>query len=258
MVCLLLPLLSFSVFILLSVRLGKSGLKVSKIILGCMSYGNKPWREWVIDDEEMAIKHIKAAFDAGINVSVLHLLLDVQCLKIPQTFDTANVYSYGESERLLGKAIKAIGVPRERFVILTKVYFLLVPDGVPREEAEKNPDAYGFSNQYGLSRKHIFDSVKASLERLQVEYIDVLQCHRFDNNTPIEETMQALHDVVKAGYVRYIGMSSCYAWQLHMMQSEQHNITFCESKVDQKYRLRNQQQTHPLHFDAKLSFTPLS
>jgi len=80
-------------------------------------------------------------------------------------------------------------------------------------------DEKGFVNQHGLSRKHIFDSVKKSLERLQLDYIDVLQCHRFDPDTPIEETMQALHDVVKAGYVRYIGMSSCYAWQFHIMQN---------------------------------------
>lgn len=83
----------------------------------------------------------------------------------------------------------------------------------------QNKDKAGYVNQYGLSRKHIFDSVKASLERLQLDYIDVLQCHRFDPDTPIEETMQALHDVVKAGYVRYLGMSSCWTWQFHIMQN---------------------------------------
>ncbi|KAF8627038.1 hypothetical protein AX15_004562 [Amanita polypyramis BW_CC] len=82
-----------------------------------------------------------------------------------------------------------------------------------------SPDGKGYVNQYGLSRKHIYDSVKQSLERLQLDYIDVLQCHRFDYNTPIEETMQALHDVVQAGHVRYIGMSSCWAWQFHAMQN---------------------------------------
>lgn len=188
-----------------------------------MSYGNKSWQQWVIEDEEMAINHIKTAFDAGINVSGPHPIFDIQALKALQTFDTANVYSNGESERILGKAIKKIGAPRERFVILTKVYSVIAPDGVSRDEARQNPDAYGLANQYGLSRKHIFDSVKASLERLQLDYIDMLQCHRFDNNTPIEETMQALHDVVKAGYVRYIGMSSCHAWQCHMMQSKQYS-----------------------------------
>ncbi|KAH9890411.1 Aldo/keto reductase [Cubamyces lactineus] len=149
------------------VRLGNSGLKVSKIILGCMSYGSPEWQGWVLGEEE-ALKHIKYAYDQGI-----------------QTFDTANVYSNGLSEIILGKAIKKFNLPREELVIMTK---------------------------------HIFDSVKASLQRLQVDYIDLLQCHRFDYDTPIEETMQALHDVVKAGYVRYIGMSSCYAYQFHQMQ----------------------------------------
>ncbi|KIM20304.1 hypothetical protein M408DRAFT_334032 [Serendipita vermifera MAFF 305830] len=182
------------------VRLGKSGLKVSRIILGCMSFGNKKWRDWVLDEEE-GIKHIKTAFAAGIN-----------------TFDTANAYSDGESERILGKAIKEIGAPRSSFVILTKVYFHCFPEDFP-DSAKKNPEAYGLVNANGLSRKHIFESIQASLERLQLDYVDVLQCHRFDPNTPIEETMQALHDVVQAGYARYIGMSSCAAWQFHMMQN---------------------------------------
>jgi len=130
------------------------------------------------------------------------------------------VYSNGDSERILGKAIKEIGAPRSSFVILTKVYFHVFPEDFP-EEGRKDPEAYGFVNMNGLSRKHIFESIKASLERLQLDYVDVLQCHRFDPNTPIEETMQALHDVVQAGYARYIGMSSCFAWQFHMMQSRQ-------------------------------------
>ncbi|KAH9911939.1 Aldo/keto reductase [Fomitopsis serialis] len=185
------------------VRLGKSGLKVSKIILGCMSYGNKGWSEWVIDDQEEVNKHIKFAYDHGI-----------------QTFDTANVYSNGLSEIMLGKAIKELQLPREELVVLTKVYFPVAPKHDILLYGA-NPAEYGIINQQGLNRKacHIFDSVKKSLERLQVEYIDVLQCHRFDSGTPIEETMQALHDVVQAGYVRYIGMSSCYAYQFHAMQN---------------------------------------
>ncbi|KAK2466534.1 hypothetical protein APHAL10511_001396 [Amanita phalloides] len=182
------------------VRLGNSGLKVSKIILGCMSYGSPEWMPWVLPEDE-SIKHIQAAYEAGIN-----------------TFDTANVYSYGDSEIVLGKAIKQLKLPREEIVIMTKLYSTLA-----RSKSEQlwgaNVDELGYVNQHGLSRKHIFDSVKASLERLQLEYIDVLQCHRFDNETPIEETMQALHDVVQAGYVRYIGMSSCWAWQFHAMQN---------------------------------------
>jgi len=104
---------------------------------------------------------------------------------------------------------------------MTKLFFAVgkVGDKAIWMNTPDELDKRGFVNQNGLSRKHIFDSVKKSLERLQLDYIDVLQCHRFDPNTPIEETMQALHDVVKAGYVRYIGMSSCYAWQFHIMQN---------------------------------------
>ncbi|KAF6757308.1 NADP-dependent oxidoreductase domain-containing protein [Ephemerocybe angulata] len=184
------------------VRLGNSGLKVSKIILGCMSYGTPKWQPWVLDEEE-SLKHIKAAYDAGIN-----------------TFDTANAYSDGVSEKILGKAIKEFKLPREEIVVMTKVYANVKKDFSEQPFREpKELDASGYVNQHGLSRKHIFDSVKLSLERLQLDYIDVLQCHRFDYDTPIEETMQALHDVVKAGYVRYIGMSSCYAYQFHAMQN---------------------------------------
>ncbi|KAF9522114.1 oxidoreductase [Crepidotus variabilis] len=184
------------------VRLGKSGLKVSRIILGTMQYGSHEWQKWVLGKEE-AIKHIKAAYDAGI-----------------QTFDTANTYSNGESEKILGNAIKQLNLPRDEIVVMTKVY-----GTVPKKLSDnfwsngKNPDEYGLVNQHGLSRKHIFESVKHSLERLQLDYIDVLQCHRVDPNTPFEETMQALHDVVKAGFVRYVGMSSCWAWEFHAMQN---------------------------------------
>ncbi|KAH9890406.1 aryl-alcohol dehydrogenase [Cubamyces lactineus] len=192
------------------VRLGNSGLKVSKIILGCMSYGSPAWQEWVLGEEE-AIKHIKFAYDNGI-----------------QTFDTANVYSNGLSEVILGKAIKQLKLPREELVIMTKLFSPVPADpSVNLIALGKKPEEVGIINQHGLNRKHIFDSVKASLERLQLDYIDLLQCHRFDYNTPIEETMQALHDVVKAGYVRYIGMSSCYAYQFHQMQNYAitHNLT---------------------------------
>ncbi|KAI0328029.1 aryl-alcohol dehydrogenase [Cubamyces sp. BRFM 1775] len=192
------------------VRLGNSGLKVSKIILGCMSYGSPGWQEWVLGEEE-AIKHIKFAYDHGI-----------------QTFDTANVYSNGLSEVILGKAIKELKLPREELVIMTKLYNPVPSDpSVNLIALGKKPQEVGIINQHGLNRKHIFDSVKASLQRLQLDYIDLLQCHRFDYNTPIEETMQALHDVVKAGYVRYIGMSSCYAYQFHQMQNYAitHNLT---------------------------------
>ncbi|KAI0713889.1 Aldo/keto reductase [Earliella scabrosa] len=192
------------------VRLGNSGLKVSKIILGCMSYGSPEWQSWVLPEEE-AIKHIKFAYENGI-----------------QSFDTANVYSNGLSEIVLGNAIKKLELPREELVIMTKLYSPVLKDyGSNLWTMGKTAEELGIINQKGLNRKHIFDSVKASLKRLQVDYIDLLQCHRFDPDTPIEETMQALHDVVQAGYVRYIGMSSCWAYQFHAMQNYAmtHNLT---------------------------------
>ncbi|KAF8232491.1 aryl-alcohol dehydrogenase [Tricholoma matsutake] len=178
------------------VRLGNSGLKVSKVILGTMQYGDKDWQQWLLNEEE-AIKHIKTAYDAGI-----------------QTFDTANMYSNGLSEIILGKAIKQLELPRHEIVVMTKVFFTVAREyGTNLVASGQIPEDLGYVNQHGLSRKHIFEAVKASLERLQLDYVDVLQCHRFDPDTPISETMQALHDVVQAGYVRYIGMSSCWAWQ---------------------------------------------
>lgn len=183
------------------VRLGNSGLKVSKVILGCMTYGAE-WAEWLVGEEE-ATKHIKYAYDAGI-----------------QTFDTANVYSNGLSEEILGKAIKQLNLPREEIVVMTKFSGLVGrTPGVKYFNPLQAEQEERFVNQWGTSRKHIFDSVKASLKRLQLDYIDVLQMHRFSGGTPIEETMTALHDLVKQGLVRYIGMSSCYAWQFHAMQN---------------------------------------
>ncbi|KAG8943118.1 hypothetical protein FRC04_003198 [Tulasnella sp. 424] len=180
------------------VRLGKSGLKVSKLILGCMGYGSPEWEPWVLGEAE-GLEQIKAAYDLGINA-----------------FDTADVYSNGLSEVILGKAIKKFNLPREEIVVMTKVWGTVGRAGAPSMlflASQEDLSKQRYTNQQGLSRKHIFDGVKKSLERLQLDYIDLLQCHRFDYNTPIEETMQALHDVVKEGYVRYIGMSSCYAWQ---------------------------------------------
>jgi len=158
--------------------------------------------------EKEGMEHIKFAYDNGVN-----------------TFDTADVYSDGESERILGKALKEYKIPREEVVIMTKVFFAIRDDGGPLIMG--GADELGFVNRHGLSRKHIFAAVKESLKRLDVDYVDVLQCHRFDRDTPIEETMQALHDVVKAGYAHYIGMSSCFAWQFYAMQSYAitHNLT---------------------------------
>ncbi|QRW20635.1 RTA1-like protein [Rhizoctonia solani] len=179
------------------VRLGNSGLKVSRLILGLMSYGQKEWGKWVLGEEE-GIKHIKAAYDAGI-----------------QTFDTADVYSNGESERILGKAIKQLNLPRDEIVVMTKVFNIVRREPGPFLPTVRGDspqaDALGYTNQYGLSRK-AHSSIASCLSIAN-------QCHRFDYQTPIAETMQALHDVVKAGYARYIGMSSCHAYQFHAMQN---------------------------------------
>lgn len=178
--------------------LGASGLKISKIILGCMSYGSKKWADWVEDDEEKILTTIKAAYDAGI-----------------RTFDTANVYSGGLSEILVGKFIKRYNIPREKLVIISKVYFLT---GDP-ESAVRSQDltSVEYINQYGLSRRNIFDSVAASVKRLGTN-IDVLLIHRYDHDTPPAETMEALHDIVKSGSVHYIGASSMRAFEFIRLQ----------------------------------------
>ncbi|KAF7971377.1 hypothetical protein HWV62_21342 [Athelia sp. TMB] len=168
------------------------------------------WQSWVLGEAE-GIAHIKAAYDLGIN-----------------TFDTANAYSNGLSEVILGKAIKDHNLPRDEIVVMTKVWATVArDDSYISLLSPAELDAMRYVNQRGLSRKHIFESVKHSLARLQLDYVDVLQCHRFDPETPIAETMQALHDVVKAGYARYIGMSSCWAWQFQLMQNYAltHNLT---------------------------------
>ncbi|KAG8944225.1 hypothetical protein FRC04_002092 [Tulasnella sp. 424] len=162
-----------------------------------MTYGSSQWASWVLDEAE-GMEHIKAAYDLGIN-----------------TFDTADMYSNGHSEIVLGKAIKKYNLPRDEIVVMTKIWGTVMrnPGDMAFGISEQEMERMRYTNQKGLGRKHIFEGVKHSLERLKLDYIDVLQCHRFDYNTPIEETMHALHDVVKAGLVRYIGMSSCWAWQ---------------------------------------------
>ncbi|KAG8999736.1 hypothetical protein FRB94_014090 [Tulasnella sp. JGI-2019a] len=229
------------------VRLGSSGLKVSRLILGCMSYGTSQWLKWVLDEEE-SIKHIKAAYDLGIN-----------------TFDTANLYSNGVSEIVLGKAIKQHNLPRDELVVMTKVYYPLDIDkqGNPTNAlSEEEKKTQRLTNQQGLSRKHIFESIKHSLERLQLDYVDVLQCHRFDPDTPVAETMQALNDVVKAGYARYIGMSSCYAWQFQKMQNyaRQHGLVefiSMQNFYNALYREEEREMT-PLLQDLGVGMIPWS
>ena len=160
------------------VNLGRTGLKVSRICLGAMTYGTPKWREWVLSEEDSR-PFVRRALELGITF-----------------FDTADMYSLGASEEVLGRALKDYA-KRDQVVVATKVYF-------PMGEAP---------NQGGLSRKHIMDAIDASLRRLGVDYVDLYQIHRWDYETPIEETLEALHDVVKSGKARYIGASSMYAWQ---------------------------------------------
>ncbi|MBS0469522.1 MAG: aldo/keto reductase [Proteobacteria bacterium] len=159
-------------------RLGTTGLKVSRICLGCMTYGSPNWRDWVLAEEE-ARPFIKCALESGINF-----------------FDTADVYSVGRSEEIVGKAMKDFA-RRDQVVLATKVCGVMSDD----------------VNDRGLSRKHIMASIDNSLRRLGTDFVDLYQIHRFDPTTPIEETVEALHDIVKAGKARYIGASSMYAWQ---------------------------------------------
>ena len=165
------------------VNLGSTGLKVSRICLGTMTYGSKKWREWVLEEEESR-PFIKSAFEAGINF-----------------FDTADVYSVGVSEEILGKALKDFGPSRDRLVIATKVFNAMGDD----------------PNQRGLSRKHIHHAIDDSLRRLKTDYVDLYQIHRFDAETPMEETLEALDEIVRAGKALYIGASSMYAWQFAQM-----------------------------------------
>jgi aryl-alcohol dehydrogenase (NADP+) len=158
--------------------LGKTGLQVSRICLGMMTYGDPNWREWTLSEDE-ARPFVKRAFEAGINF-----------------FDTANMYSLGVSEEVTGRLLKEFA-QREDVVIATKVYW---------------PMADGPNNR-GLSRKHVMDSIHASLRRLGTDYVDLYYIHRWDYQTPIEETLETLNDLVRQGKVRYLGASSMFAWQ---------------------------------------------
>ncbi len=159
-------------------NLGSSGLKVSRLCLGCMSFGSG--FDWMVP-EDVSFAIVRKALDHGINF-----------------FDTADVYSAGESEQILGRALKTFGVKREDVVVATKVYQPMGPG----------------PNDRGLSRKHIFHSIDGSLGRLGLDHVDLYQIHRFDLETPVEETLEALTDLIKAGKVRYIGASTMAAWQL--------------------------------------------
>jgi 1-deoxyxylulose-5-phosphate synthase len=166
------------------VRLGATGLKVSRICLGMMSYGSTQWREWVLDYDG-AEPIVRRAVELGVTF-----------------FDTADVYSTGASEEVTGKLLDTLFARRDDYVLATKV-FNAMGDG---------------PNDRGLSRKHIMASIDDSLRRLGTDHVDLYQIHRWDYDTPIEETMQALHDVVQAGKARYIGASSMWAWQFAKAQ----------------------------------------
>jgi aryl-alcohol dehydrogenase (NADP+) len=177
------------------VNLGKTGLKVSRICLGMMTYGTSQWRPWILDEAD-ARPIVQRAVELGVNF-----------------FDTADMYSAGASEELTGKFLREF-TRRDEVVLATKVFFPvdLAFQGGFADSAPPPP------NTAGLSRKHILAALEASLTRLKVDYIDLYQIHRWDYQTPIEETMETLHDLVKSGKVRYIGASSMWAWQFAKAQ----------------------------------------
>jgi aryl-alcohol dehydrogenase (NADP+) len=162
-------------------NLGRTGVSVSRLCLGMMTYGSKAWRDWVLE-YDAALPFVARALEAGINF-----------------FDTADVYSNGASEEVLGRALRELGVDREDVVIATKCF---------------NGTHDRRRNRWGLSRKHVIAACDASLRRLGTEYIDLYQIHRHDARTPIEETIDALDSLVRAGKVRYLGASSMFAWQM--------------------------------------------
>ena len=208
------------------VRLGNTGLKVSPICLGTMTYGDPKWRDWVLD-EQASRPFIKRALEAGINF-----------------FDTADMYSHGVSEEVVGRALKDFADKREAYVLATKVFFAL--DG----------------RHGGLSRKHIMHAIDDSLRRLGTDHVDLYQIHRFDNHTPIEETIEALHDVVKAGKARYIGASSMHAWQFakYLSTAEKMGMTKFVS-MQNFYNLvyrEEEREMLPLCRDAGIGVIPWS
>jgi len=211
------------------VKLGITGLEVSRICLGCMGFGDvkSGFHEWVVD-ENQSREVIKHALDLGINF-----------------FDTANVYSAGTSEEYLGRALKDFA-DRDKVVIATKVNFRM----------------HDRPNGAGLSRKAIMSEVEKSLKRLQTDYIDLYIIHRWDYNTPIEETMEALHDLVKSGKVRYIGASAMYAWQFQKAQyvAEKNGWTKFVS-MQNHYNLiyrEDERELIPFCIDSKIALTPYS
>ncbi|MET0329988.1 MAG: aldo/keto reductase, partial [Dyella sp.] len=211
------------------VNLGRTGLKVSRLTLGCMTYGdpNRGMHTWTLD-EENSRPLIRQALDAGINF-----------------FDTANGYSDGSSEEIVGRALREF-TRRDEVVIATKVF-------LPMRQGP---------NGGGLSRKAIMSEIDASLKRLGTDYVDLYQIHRWDHDTPIEETLEALHDIVKAGKVRYLGASSMYAWQFSKAQylAERHGWTRFVS-MQNHYNLlyrEEEREMMPLCADQGVAVLPWS
>jgi aryl-alcohol dehydrogenase-like predicted oxidoreductase len=209
-------------------RLGSTGLQVSRICLGTMTYGSKKWREWVLEEEESR-PFIKRAIELGINF-----------------FDTADMYSVGVSEEILGRALKDFGPPRDRTIIATKVFNAMGDD----------------PNLKGLSRKHIMHAIDDSLRRLGTDYVDLYQIHRFDYETPIEETLEALDDVVRMGKALYIGASSMYAWQFAKMlyTSDQLGLTrfvTMQNHYNLIYR-EEEREMNPLCLEEGIGLIPWS
>ncbi len=208
--------------------LGKSGLTVSRICLGMMTYGTPAWREWILT-EDQGRPFVRKAIELGINF-----------------FDTADMYSLGVSEEVTGKLLKEFVPNRQDAVVATKVY-MPMSDGV---------------NNRGLSRKHIMESIDNSLRRLGMDYVDLYQIHRWDAHTPIEETMEALHDVVKAGKALYIGASSMYAWQFSKAQyiAELNGWTkfvSMQNHMNAVYR-EEEREMNPLCIDQGVGIIPWS
>jgi aryl-alcohol dehydrogenase (NADP+) len=209
------------------VNLGRSGLKVSRICLGMMTYGTPAWREWVLPEADSR-PFVQRALELGVNF-----------------FDTADMYSLGVSEEVTGRALRDFA-RREEIVVATKVYF---PIG-------RGP------NGGGLSRKHILESIDNSLRRLGMEYVDLYQIHRWDNTVPIEETMEALHDVVRAGKALYIGASSMYAWQFAKAQytADRHGWTrfvSMQNHYNLAYR-EDEREMNPFCVDQGVGLIPWS
>lgn len=208
------------------VNLGRTGMQVSRLCLGTMTFGSSKWRPWVLD-EAASIPVIRAAVERGINF-----------------IDMADFYSMGVGEEVVGRALE--GMDRHKLVLATKCFYAMSSD----------------VNDRGLSRKHIMDSVHASLKRLGTDYIDLFVIHAFDPHTPVEETLRALDDLVKAGKIRYIGASTMYAWQFVKMNytARLHGLTpfvSMQCQLNAAYR-EEEREMLPYCIDEGIAVTPFS